>query len=168
VTNCIIWGGTAPVFGQISNIVLNSSDVQGLVGSMGGVGNFSADPRVDSNGHLLSPSPCIDSGNSAALPAGTTTDLFGQPRIVDDPGMPNNGPHAPVDIGAFEFQGTTCYANCDGSAAAPVLNVSDFACFLGAFATASPYANCDGSTSTPRLNILDFNCFLQRFNAGCP
>ena len=31
--------------------------------------------------------------------------------------------------------GGTCYANCDNSTTAPVLNVSDFACFLNAFAT---------------------------------
>ena len=30
------------------------------------------------------------------------------------------------------------------------------------------YANCDGSTSAPVLNVLDFTCFLQKFAAGCP
>nr|HET9185987.1 hypothetical protein [Solirubrobacterales bacterium] len=33
---------------------------------------------------------------------------------------------------------------------------------------ASCYANCDGSTIAPVLNVLDFNCFLNRFAAGCP
>ncbi len=30
------------------------------------------------------------------------------------------------------------------------------------------YANCDGSTSAPVLNVADFTCFLQDFAAGCP
>jgi hypothetical protein len=64
--------------------------------------------------------------------------------------------------------GAVCYANCDGSTAAPVLNVLDFNCFLNAFSAGNPYANCDGSTQAPALNVLDFNCFLNRFTAGCP
>lgn len=61
-----------------------------------------------------------------------------------------------------------CYANCDVSVAAPVLNVADFACFINRFASADPYANCDQSTAAPVLNISDFTCFLNRFAAGCP
>jgi hypothetical protein len=60
-----------------------------------------------------------------------------------------------------------CYPNCDGSTAAPILNVQDFACFLNAFASQDPYANCDGSTATPVLNVQDFACFLNAFAAGC-
>jgi spore coat protein A, manganese oxidase len=61
----------------------------------------------------------------------------------------------------------TCYANCDTSTQAPVLNVGDFTCFLQQFAAGNPYANCDSSTQTPVLNVGDFTCFLQRFAAGC-
>jgi hypothetical protein len=61
-----------------------------------------------------------------------------------------------------------CYANCDGSTTAPVLNVLDFNCFLNQFSAGGAYANCDGSTTAPVLNVLDFNCFLNRFSAGCP
>jgi len=62
----------------------------------------------------------------------------------------------------------SCYANCDGSQAAPVLNISDFNCFLNRFAAGSPYANCDASTAPPVLNVQDFSCFLNRFATGCP
>jgi hypothetical protein len=177
ITNCLFWGNTSgTATGQSIDInsaagavVLSYSDVQHLDGSLGGVGNFAADPRLDAEGRLLSLSPCIDSGDNSAVPAGSATDAFGQPRFVDDPGMPNNGPYPPpVDIGAFEFQGTTCYANCDGSTAAPVLNAADFACFLAAFGSGSPYANCDASSTPPRLNVADFGCFLRRFASGCP
>jgi hypothetical protein len=61
-----------------------------------------------------------------------------------------------------------CYANCDCSATAPVLNVGDFTCFLQKYAAQDPYANCDGSTAAPVLNVADFTCFLQKFAAGCP
>jgi hypothetical protein len=37
-----------------------------------------------------------------------------------------------------------CDANCDASTIPPVLNVSDFACFLNRFAAGDSYANCDG------------------------
>ncbi len=62
----------------------------------------------------------------------------------------------------------SCYANCDGSTTAPVLNVADFTCFLQRFAGGESYANCDQSTAMPTLNVADFTCFLQRFAAGCP
>ncbi len=65
-----------------------------------------------------------------------------------------------------QFQ-TTCYANCDMSQTAPVLNVADFTCFLQQFAAGNPYANCDRSTVAPVLNVADFTCFLQQFAAGC-
>jgi hypothetical protein len=60
-----------------------------------------------------------------------------------------------------------CYANCDGSTMAPVLNANDFQCFLNSFAAATAYANCDGSTTAPVLNANDFQCFLNAFAAGC-
>lgn len=61
-----------------------------------------------------------------------------------------------------------CYANCDGSATPPVLNILDMTCFVQSFAAGLPYANCDGSSTPPVLNIADFTCFLQRFAEGCP
>ena len=30
------------------------------------------------------------------------------------------------------------------------------------------YANCDASTAAPVLNTNDFQCFLNKFAAGCP
>jgi hypothetical protein len=77
-----------------------------------------------------------------------------------------------VDNVAISAAGTvcnnTCYPNCDGSTAAPILNVLDFNCFLNKFSAGDPYANCDNSTAPPILNVLDFNCFLNKFSAGCP
>jgi hypothetical protein len=70
-----------------------------------------------------------------------------------------------------------CYANCDQSLTAPILNIDDFSCYLTAYANAQAlpqaeqlnhYANCDGSTAEPALNIDDFVCFMNRFAMGCP
>jgi probable HAF family extracellular repeat protein len=75
------------------------------------------------------------------------------------------------------FRESACYANCDGSTTAPILNVEDFSCFINRFAEAQSlpheqqlvhYANCDASTTPPVLNVEDFSCFINRFAAGCP
>jgi hypothetical protein len=70
--------------------------------------------------------------------------------------------------GAVLTVGNSCYANCDGSTAAPILNVNDFICFQQKFAAGDSYANCDGSTAAPILNVNDFICFQQQFASGCP
>jgi hypothetical protein len=73
--------------------------------------------------------------------------------------------------------GPVCYANCDGSTTAPILNVEDFTCFINEFAAAqglpheqqlTHYANCDQSTTAPVLNVEDFTCFINAFAQGCP
>jgi hypothetical protein len=68
----------------------------------------------------------------------------------------------------FEAGAASCYANCDNSTTAPILNVNDFICFQTHFAAGDSYANCDLSTAPPILNVNDFVCFQTRFAAGCP
>jgi hypothetical protein len=89
------------------------------------------------------------------LATGATT-LIGAMGIADVRGL--------AAVGA----GMSCYANCDGSTAPPVLNVNDFICFQARFAAGASYANCDGSTAPPILNVNDFVCFQAKFAAGCP
>jgi hypothetical protein len=60
-----------------------------------------------------------------------------------------------------------CYPNCDLSLTPPVLNISDFVCFLNRFGAGDSYANCGHSTAAPVLNVSDFICFLNTFAAGC-
>ena len=106
----------------------------------------------------------IDGGGGASSGGGfTLTGTIGQP----DAGSSSGG--AFTCVGGFWAGGgqTPCYANCDSSTTAPILNVADFTCFLQRFAAADPYANCDNSTTNPVLNVADFTCFLQRFAAGC-
>jgi hypothetical protein len=75
-----------------------------------------------------------------------------------------------VQMDDLEYQGVSqpCYANCDGSTTAPILNISDFVCFQALFAAGDSRANCDGSTTPPTLNVNDFVCFQTAFAAGCP
>lgn len=74
----------------------------------------------------------------------------------------------PSGTGGQVIKIVACYANCDSSTTAPVLNVDDFTCFLNRFAARDPAANCDLSVTAPALNINDFVCFLNKFAAGCP
>lgn len=107
--NVILWGNTAPQQAQVSDdITATTTITTSLVqGGWSGVGIIDADPRfVDADGvdnisgtadddlRLQSTSPALNVGANAALPGGVTTDLNGQPRIVQ----------GVVDLGAYEFQ----------------------------------------------------------------
>src|SRR5204862_294439 len=77
------------------------------------------------DGRLLPGSPCIDAGDSSALPPGPTPHPFGPPRTPDDPGMPHTAPPAPLDIGAAERQGAPPrYTNRHRPAPPPLPNVA--------------------------------------------
>ena len=133
VTNCILWDDSAATGAEIFNTDYTSTlafafcDItdcggsgvgwDGTLGTDGG-GNIAADPKFTSpvsassapttsgDYHLTAGSPCIDSADGPASPA---TDKEGNPRH-DDPGMPNVGIGPPwADMGAYEFQGTTCH-----------------------------------------------------------
>ncbi|MHB9049087.1 MAG: choice-of-anchor Q domain-containing protein, partial [Pirellulales bacterium] len=113
LTNCIFWdnavNGTVNEAAQISGEAptINFSCVAGLTGVLGGTGNLGSDPKfVDANGadnlygtaddnlRLQPGSPCINAGNTAAVPASVLSDLDGNPRIAS----------GAVDLGAYEFQ----------------------------------------------------------------
>ena len=164
VANSIVWGSVPDQY--VGAVSVSYSAIQG---GASGTGNLSVDPGLEPGTFRLAPhSPCIDAANSSLLPAGISVDLCGNPRYHDDPGTANTGVGSPpVDMGACEFQGATCYANCDGSTIPPILNVNDFICFQQKYAAGDPYANCDGSTTTPVLNVNDFTCFMNAFAAGC-
>jgi len=53
---------------------------------------------------LSSGSSCIDAGDNAAVPAGISFDLDGNPRFVDSPFSPDtgNGTAPLVDMGPYE------------------------------------------------------------------
>jgi len=136
LTNCIVWHNTAP-FGisteesQIhgGTAVVRYTSVEGLTTFAGG-GNIVAYPDFvdadgadgvygtgDDNVRLRPNSPCIDAGDSGALPIDLGDvdgdgrrseqipwDLAGQARFADDPNIPDTGLGAApvVDMGVYE------------------------------------------------------------------
>jgi autotransporter-associated beta strand protein/predicted outer membrane repeat protein len=116
LTNCILWGIPRDGYPPIPQIyggtpAVSLSCVQDW---QGGVGNIAADPRFvdpghwDNNGtpedyddifiagnyHLQPGSPCVNAGDTSAVPPSVTTDLDGNPRIFG----------GRVDMGAYELQ----------------------------------------------------------------
>ena len=128
ISNSIVWGNVGSNE-QIWGATVSYSDVQG---GFDGEGNINADPLfVDpQNGDLhLSPgSPCIDAADNTAAPKGTDTDLDGEPRFIDDPCTDDtgNGAAPVVDMGVYEFQGSSCDLDGDGS-----VGVKDLLILLG-------------------------------------
>ena len=96
LTNCILWGDSAPTDPEIHNSgstpIITYSDI---AGSYIGTGNIDADPLfADRDLRLSEDSPCINAGENAAVPGGVKTDLDANPRLF-------NGV---VDMGAYEFE----------------------------------------------------------------
>jgi len=130
LTNVIMWGNTATdgrgIYNASSTPLISYSNIQSCGSSSGiwvlacgtdGGGNIAGDPRfedadgadnipgtADDNLRLQLTSPAIDAGKNAAVPAGVTTDLDGNPRFVDIPSVPDTGSGTPpiVDMGAYE------------------------------------------------------------------
>ena len=103
VTNCILWDAPGEISNNSSNPTVTYSDVQG---GHSGTGNIDADPlfvdAIGANLRLSSGSACIDKGSNAAV-SGITTDLDGNPRVLDGD---SNGTVI-VDMGAYEYLITT-------------------------------------------------------------
>jgi hypothetical protein len=121
--------------------VVTYSDVQGGWTGAGGTGNINGDALfVDADGgdnipgteddnlRLGIASPAIDAGDNTAVPPdagdldgdGDTSepipfDLDGNPRFVDDPGVPDTGVGPPpiVDMGAYEAHRCSNDSECD-------------------------------------------------------
>jgi hypothetical protein len=115
---------------------------------------------------------------SVAVPGAATTANF-RVRFVSVDNPNDSVTESGIDevrVNVWACSTPSCYANCDESTAAPVLNIDDFSCFINRYALAqglpheqqvTSYANCDGSTVAPVLNIDDFSCFINAFALGC-
>lgn len=66
------------------------------------------------------------------------------------------------------WSGEPCYADCDTSTGAGVLDIFDFLCFNQRFVAQDPWAcGCDTGTGPMVCDIFDFLCFLNVFREGC-
>lgn len=179
VVNSIVWGNTGASASSAQeaqvrgNMSVDHSLVEGWDGSIPGTGTIDGDPgfvnAAGDNYRLAAGSVAIDAGDSDRAPG--ETDLAGAPRVADDTGTPDTGvgPAPIVDMGAYEFQGTTPPAECnDADLAAPYgeLDFSDVIAFLSAFSTSDPAA--DLAAPQGQWDFSDVLAFLTAFAAGCP
>jgi len=88
--------------------------------------------------------------------------------ILNGRALARNGGVTMASNTVTRIAGATCFANCDHSTVAPILNISDLICFLNRYVASDPYANCDRSITIPILDIRDFLCFLDAMAQGCP
>ena len=119
-----------------------------------------------------------DSGDSVLLLASLTFEWTLLSATSDTPGRTTGLPIGPIvevytfagsssdgayydELRAVVSDGSSCYADCDGSGE---LDIFDFLCFQNAFGAGSPEADCDGSGV---LDLFDFLCFQNEFAAGC-
>jgi parallel beta-helix repeat protein len=120
LNNCAIWGNKARSGYQIMNyssVTLRYCDYANGTDDVAGTGTVTANDcvnvnpqfvdTVSRNYRLRSASPCINAGNDSLVPEGATTDLDGNPRII-------NGA---VDIGAYEYSAQPAPVIADFSAA---------------------------------------------------
>jgi hypothetical protein len=113
VSNSIVFGnpsgaGQPDVFG-FSAPSFQYSDActtPGAATPVGGTGNICANPNLNANGSESASSPTLDLGSNALVPAGLTTDVFGNARIVAG----RCGDAAIVDMGAAELPTLSCPA----------------------------------------------------------
>lgn len=102
IINCILWGNKsrygADEPAQIYGVKVEARNccIQGITEQFGGKNCFAQDPRIidiEAEGyHLSAGSPCIDSGDTKAIPDNIGIDIDGNPRVTG----------TTVDIGACE------------------------------------------------------------------
>ena len=132
ISNCIFWGNSANSGNDFYNSPGSSLNINycNTQTSQTGTGNSTADPLFVNSGNpvgsdgiwgtaddglLITPcSPAINTGNNAALPAGTTTDIRDTVRIQN----------TTVDKGAYE----TIYNAISGSVTTVVASVANPVC----------------------------------------
>ncbi len=150
----LLSGGTFLGFG---NIEASARFVDPL-GADGVWGTLDDDLRIRAN------SLGVDAG-AYETPWGPSPDfdLAGLPRVHDDPGMPNIGigANGAMDIGAYEFQGTSCRADHDGDG---VVRVPDLFAYLLDWFARSALADTDRDTVVEVRDLLDY---LTAWFAGC-
>ncbi|HYD02107.1 MAG TPA: right-handed parallel beta-helix repeat-containing protein [Phycisphaerales bacterium] len=196
VRNSVLWGNTstgpASLRGrQFSTAVtvmdlMTDSTVEGWDGALAGPAslNNGADPRfvgaASGNYRLAALSPAIDTGWNGGLPgAAAATDLDGNARVYDDPGMNNAGfSGGTIDRGCFERQ--TPSAPCVGDIGRTgglegsdgLKNNNDLVVFINWFFAPDSRADVGrtGGVAGPDggWDNNDFVVYIDMFFAACP
>ncbi len=107
LANSIVYGNTQPeIYGFTSTTpTFAYSDLCTEPGApvITGAGDICADPLLNPDGSETPASPTIDAGSNVLVPAGLTTDIAGNPRILKTRLTCYGELPATVDMGAFEF-----------------------------------------------------------------
>jgi Zinc carboxypeptidase/Carboxypeptidase regulatory-like domain len=139
------------------------------INSNDGVGTWTEIARHTSNGGLSWRSHEVSSSALSNLGVNFTSSM--RVRFTANDDNPQSIVEAGVDafaVGSIACE-SSCYADCDPSTGAGVLDIFDFLCFQNAFVAGDPYAcDCDTSTGPAVCDIFDFLCFQSAFVGGCP
>lgn len=117
---------------------------------------------LDNNYALRPGSPAIDSANSPYETFGL--DAAGNPRLADDPGTPDRFQSSAVslmDLGAFEFRGTSCRADWDISGQ---VRPEDVPAFIDSWLVRDPRADFNRLDGPSLQDLFDF---LTAYFTGC-
>lgn len=184
--NSVVWSNTPQgVFQGSGPMPVSYCDVQG---GYAGTGNIAVNPMfadpdgtdgnpmtgLDNDYRLLAASPCIDAGNSNAIPPDeadldgdtlygepTPYDLDGFDRMRDVFATPDTGLGDPVvDMGSYEAEGV-CAVDFNGDG---VVDFADYLEFLNLFDARDPRADLNGDGV---IDFVDYLEFLNQFEAGC-
>jgi hypothetical protein len=117
LANTIVYGNTPQpeIYGFASMTpAFAYSDVCAETGgpTITGAGDICADPKLNPDGSETESSPTVDAGSNALVPAGLTTDIAGNPRILNSHRGCDGPVPAVVDIGAFEYTGLGPIPSC--------------------------------------------------------
>jgi hypothetical protein len=118
LVNCIAWGNDPgasgqPVRAQYSGT--NAVTYSNIEGGLAGTGNISTNPVfMDGDLRIAPISPCVDTGDNAAVTV--ETDYDGHQRVYDGDGSAG----AVVDMGAFEYGATSITGIGDDLPGSPV------------------------------------------------
>jgi hypothetical protein len=130
--------------------------------------------------HLRSKAPCSDAVDSLAVPLdifdldedGDTAelipfDLDSDPRLVDDPGMPDcgDGTSPIADMGAYEFQRATCFGDFDGD---NDIDLADLAELLRQYGEPGSWSCGDGDLDCHGdVDLADLAALLAAYGTTC-
>lgn len=190
LANCVFWdnsdGYSTTENAQIycNEVDVNYSCIQGLTGDLGGTGNIGGNPSfvdadglddvfgtLDDDARLNPASPCIDAADNEAVPVEIVTDLEGNPRFVDDTGMPDSGNAgggggAIIDMGAHEFQDSTCFGDLNGDNS---IDLADLSALLANYGMMSGATYSDGDLDgNGAVDLSDLSALLSVYGTTCP
>ena len=122
---------------------------------------------VNSPGVLTIGNLATQTGSTTGtLDAGDYVFAFGAGLLAHTTGLESTSSSGNITLIIGELP---CYADCDSSTGAGMLDIFDFLCFQDSFVNSEPYAcDCDTTTGPGVCDIFDFLCFQDAFVAGCP